>query len=219
MMIEVNCMPEKESIAPRKRKKGIETTERILNASAALFASNGYDGVSLHAIAAAAGIRESSLYNHFRSKADILETLFGIFRDARAEFRPSQDELDRLLPLMQPEELFRHILFYFGRHEDPLIENIAMVITNEKYKNATAAAVYYASIVNEPSDYYETLIGKMIERGMVRRVDARAFAEQYNYVSIALTKEYFMAKNGLADLETVVRYMIQTIRFFCGLMQ
>lgn len=44
------------------------------------------------------------------------------------------------------------------------------------------------------------LITKMDERGMGRKVDARTIAEQNNYVSISLTQEYFMAKNGLADM-------------------
>lgn len=208
-----------ESPAPRKRKKGLETADRILRASAELFAANGFDGVSLTQIAEASGMGESSLYNHFPGKNAILEALFERFRGSAPLFRPSREEIDRLLPHMTPEEIMKHILLYFGSHGDVLIERIAMVITNEKFKNPLAAAIYYECIVREPSAYYETLFQKMIARGMIRPIDARMFAEQYNYVSIALTKEYFMAKNGLADLETVVRYMVKTLRFYCSLMQ
>ena len=212
-------MNKNESPTPRKRKKGLETTDRILRASAELFAANGFDAVSLTQIAEASGMRESSLYNHFSGKNAILETLFEIFRSSAPLFCPSAEELDRMLPHMTPEEIMKHILLYFGSHGDDFVERIAMVITNEKFKNPEAAAVYYACIVREPSAYYEALFEKMIARGMIRSLDARMFAEQYNYVSIALTKEYFMAKNGLADLESVVRYMVKTLRFFCSLMQ
>lgn len=212
-------MQTKETPTPRKHKKGLETTDRILRASAELFAANGFDAVSLTQIAESCGMRESSLYNHFSSKSAILEALLEIFRYSAPLFRPSQEELDRLLPHMTPEEIMKHILLYFGSHGDAFVERIAMVITNEKFKNALAADLYYACIVREPSAYYETLFQKMIARGMIRPIDAKMFAEQYNYVSIALTKEYFMAKNGLADLESVVRYMVKTLRFFCSLMQ
>ena len=212
-------MNKNESPTPRKRKKGLETTDRILRASAELFAANGFDAVSLTQIAEASGMRESSLYNHFSGKNAILEALFEIFRSSAPLFRPSPEELDRLLPHMTPEEIMKHILLYFGSHGDDFVERIAMVITNEKFKNPVAATIYYACIVREPSAYYETLFQKMISRGMIRPIDTRMFAEQYNYVSIALTKEYFMAKNGLADLESVVRYMVKTLRFFCSLMQ
>lgn len=100
-----------------------------------------------------------------------------------------------------------------------LLLNTAMIINNEKYRNARAAEMYYRYVVAEPSSYYERLIKKMIARGMIKTVDARMFAEQYSYVSIALTKEYFLAKNGLADERTVVGYMVKTIGFFCGLMK
>ena len=203
---------------PQKRKRGLATMERVLETAAQLFAARGYDSVSLREIADAAGIRESSLYNHFSGKADILETLLVAFRDRAPAFRPAMEEMESLLPHITPEEAFKHVLFYFGRHNDVLAEHIAMIITNEKYKNALAAKTYYECIVAEPIAYYESLITRMVERGMVRPVDARAFAEQYNYASIALTKEYFMAKNGLADLESVVRAMIRSIRFFCAQM-
>ena len=121
--------------------------------------------------------------------------------------------------IMQPEEIFKNILFYFGGHVSGTIENIAMIINNEKYRNPRAAEMYYRYVVNEPSDYYERLIQKMSRCGMIRQIDARMLAEQYNYVSLSLTKEYFMAKNGLADMHSVVKYMIRTIEFFCGLMK
>jgi len=49
----------------QKRKKGLKTIRNILDISADLFARNGYDGVSMRQIAENAGIKESSLYNHF----------------------------------------------------------------------------------------------------------------------------------------------------------
>ncbi|WP_294948605.1 TetR/AcrR family transcriptional regulator [Sulfurivirga sp.] len=47
----------------------MSTCQRILEAATRLFAAEGYAGVSMREIAAAAGIRPASLYNHFDSKA------------------------------------------------------------------------------------------------------------------------------------------------------
>ena len=202
-----------------KRKQGIETKNKILESSAALFARKGYDGTTVHEIASAVGIKESSLYNHFDSKISILNSLLSIFKEKAPESRPSEEALDKMLMLMSPEEIFKNILFYFGEHENKLVENIALIITNEKYKNKLASEIYYRSVVEEPSRYFERLIDKMFEKGLIKKVDSRIIAEQYNYVCIALTKEYFMAKNGLADLHKVVKYMVTTINFFCSLMK
>lgn len=208
-----------EKTTQGKRKKGIETTNKILEEAAALFAHKGFDSVSVHTIASAVGIKESSLYNHFPSKTAILDALYDIFAEGAPKCRPSVQDLDAMLIIMQPEEIFKNILFYFGSHVSALLKNIAMIINNEKYKDEKAAHMYYEHMVKEASDYYERLIQRMIDKKMVKKVNARLFAEQYNYVSIALTKEYFMADNGLADEHSVVKYMIKTINFFCGLMK
>ena len=51
------------------------TKERILYEALTLFSSFGYEAVSIREIAAAVGIKESSLYNHFKGKRDILDTI------------------------------------------------------------------------------------------------------------------------------------------------
>jgi len=203
----------------QKRKKGLATTHQILNAAADLFARNGYDGVSVRQIAEKTGVKESSLYNHFKSKSDILETLFDEFIKNVPETRPSNEEIDKMLMIMEPEEVFKSILFHVGKNVCGTLSNTAMIINYEKFRNPRAAEMYYKYVVNEPADYYERLINKMIGLKMVKPVDARIIAEQYNYISIALTKEYIMAQYGLADVHSVVAYMIKTLKFFCGLMK
>lgn len=52
--------------------KGARTAERILEASVALFADQGYAAVSMRQIAAEVGMGQGALYNHFASKQAIL---------------------------------------------------------------------------------------------------------------------------------------------------
>ncbi|MGE5626657.1 MAG: TetR/AcrR family transcriptional regulator [Solirubrobacterales bacterium] len=203
----------------QKRKKGIETRRRVLDVSSALFAINGYEGVTVREIAKEAGIKESSLYNHFKNKAGILETLFDEFIKAVPETRPSLDEIEEMLKIMGPEEVFKNILFYVGKSVCGTLSNISMIINNEKFRNPRAADMYYKYLINEPSGYYENIIRKMIERKMVKPINPRLVAEQYNYVSISLTQEYIMSQYGLADADSVVSYMVRTLNFFCEIIK
>ncbi len=216
MNLAANATPAGET---KKRKRGIATARTILDSAAELFARRGYDGVSIREIAQKAGIKESSIYNHFHSKSEILESLYDEFVRFVPQTRPSDEELDRMLLLMEPEEVFKTILFHVGKSVGGALADTAMIINLEKFKSPRAAEMYVRYVVSEPAAYYERLIRKMAERNMIRPVDARLVAEQYNYVSIALTKEYIMAQYGLADERAVVGYMIRTLRFFCGVLR
>ena len=59
--------------------RGKDTKERIVEEAFALFASRGFHAVSVRDIAAAVGIKDASLYNHFSGKQAIFDA---IVRDA-----------------------------------------------------------------------------------------------------------------------------------------
>ncbi len=51
------------------------TKEQILAVALDLFSVRGYEATSISQIAEAIGVRKASLYSHFASKQDILDTL------------------------------------------------------------------------------------------------------------------------------------------------
>ena len=73
------------------------TKEIILFESLKLFADKGYDGVTVRDIAAEVGIKQSSLYKHYKSKQEIFDTLVDTmqlrFRDAATSFQLPNGEL------------------------------------------------------------------------------------------------------------------------------
>ena len=73
------------------------TKEVILYESLKLFADKGYDGVTVRDIAAEVGIKQSSLYKHYKSKQEIFDTLVDTmqlrFKDASASFQLPNGEL------------------------------------------------------------------------------------------------------------------------------
>jgi len=55
--------------------KGSKTKEKILKHSLKLFSSKGFKATTVRDIAGSIGIKQSALYNHFKNKDEILETL------------------------------------------------------------------------------------------------------------------------------------------------
>jgi TetR/AcrR family transcriptional regulator, cholesterol catabolism regulator len=73
--------------------KGVNRREEILEVARDLFARHGYAATSMRDIAAADGIKASTLYSHFRSKAEILRLVLTPFTDDLA--RAQQEALVR----------------------------------------------------------------------------------------------------------------------------
>ena len=53
----------------------MDTKNKILEVSLALFAKKGFEGVSVREIAREVGVRESALYKHYKNKEDILDKI------------------------------------------------------------------------------------------------------------------------------------------------
>lgn len=73
---------------PRRTSGGAATRERIIDAAERLFAERGFSGVSMPAIAAAAGITAGAIYKHFEGKEELF---FSIVRRA-VEAAPTTNE-------------------------------------------------------------------------------------------------------------------------------
>jgi AcrR family transcriptional regulator len=94
--------------APRQTSAGAATRERILVSAERLFAERGFSGVSMPAIAAAAGITAGAIYKHFQSKEHLF---FSIVRRA-VEAAPTVQEGEGLAG---PAALARIVAAYTTR--------------------------------------------------------------------------------------------------------
>ena len=86
---------------PTQAERRSATRARLLEAAADLFASHGIDGVSVDAVAAAAGRTSGAVYDHFGSKHGLLLALLDDWSGAlvaviSAQFEMSDNMADRL---------------------------------------------------------------------------------------------------------------------------
>ena len=76
-----------------KRERGKQRVAALLDAGAAVFAENGYDGATMTEIAERAGAAIGSLYQFFPSKAALAEALFDRFAERWAASFARVEEL------------------------------------------------------------------------------------------------------------------------------
>jgi AcrR family transcriptional regulator len=130
------------------------TRELILLESSRLFAARGYRGTSTHDIAAAVGVRQPSLYKHFRSKQEIAEELL------RRDLTAGIDALERLA----------------DEGGGPAVELYRYLQWEVRYVRSTPfdlRALYLDEILDLPefeegrsmNSRYSTLLRSIIERG------------------------------------------------------
>ena len=72
------------------------TKEKILQISIEKISKKGYDNVSIRSIAQDVGIKESSIYNHYKNKEDILDKILKKFLDILEETSLESSDLKKI---------------------------------------------------------------------------------------------------------------------------
>lgn len=163
------------------------TKQQILDAALELFSVNGYDGVSVKDIAWAVGIKDSSLYKHFRSKREIFNALLeGMNRrydEAVSYYNLPQGEIEQVARQYGENDLnwlktaVEAIFLFFV--QDPYASKFAHLLMIEQYKNNDAARLFNEWFMRTPLEFQSTLFERMIHEGYFREADPMAMAIQF----------------------------------------
>lgn len=148
----------------------MNTKERIIEKSLTLFSTHGYNAVTVRDIAAAVGIKASSLYNHFDSKQEIFDTIVDKYSTINESFFDKLNHSEYLDSLFDSEhhcisdnklaELCIKIYTFFS--DDKHIVKFRKMLTIEKYRNSNLSKLYTKifidDILNYQSKFFQTLI-------------------------------------------------------------
>ena len=161
-----------------------DTRQRIIEEALHLFASNGYDAVSVSQIAQAVGIKAPSLYKHFPSKRAIFDAIVEHMRQLDAEHAkqaevPGMDEEEAESEIDAPEPAkLRAFMVDRFRYwtEDGLAHDYRRMLTLEQYKSSENMAMYQKVLGSGPVAYIEDMLGAMLDDGLLRGDDPKRMA-------------------------------------------
>lgn len=192
-----------------------DTKKKILETAIDFFSRKGYTGVSVRDITREVGIKESSLYKHFKNKDEILETIFLNFRIDSAIILPPVERIDAILEAIGPEEFLNTGLKNFMKHaEDPNMRSIWRIMYIEQFRDPLAKEIYSHDIVRKTVDFLALAFGRMIARQQIRPFDPMTLAVEYQYPLFTMIMEYIMVKSDGMDSSDVERKMSEHVRFF-----
>lgn len=195
------------------------TKQKIFDTSIELFSKKGCNGVSMRDIAKAVGIKESSIYNHYKSKDELIDSIFDFFANSIKDYRPSETELDIMLNYMTPEDLFKQLLIRYGNMLNGKLDSIARIIYSEQFKNEKAKILINENLLMEPAIYINKLLNMLLEKKIIKQVDTTLLADEYNYVLFALSFEYAHAINDGRDVAPIIKKMFKHIEFICDFLK
>lgn len=170
------------------------TKEKIFDVSLDLFSQKGFDGVSVREIAREVGIRESSIYNHYKGKEAILDAIIDYFMSELTQSGPPEEYMDSLMD--QGPELFFEVgaKMYVEQVNTPTMEKIWRLVSIEMYHNEKIRNFYKEQLLEEPINIWEATFTKMIEKGLIKPFNPRTLAYEYFSFAIYLFFEYFVLK-------------------------
>ena len=174
------------------------TKERIADEALTLFSENGYKGTSVKSIADAVGIRDSSLYKHFKSKRDIFDTIVKEMQN-----RMSGLSFQVGLPLGEDYKseanaygeltvdglcaLSRQIFLFYLK--DDFVSRFWKMAAMEQYHSPEIYAVYHRIFMEESIAYQTGLFREMIRTGYFASADPEVMAISfYSPIFFLLTK-------------------------------
>lgn len=163
------------------------TKERILEAALALFAREGYAGVSMADIAGELGITKGALYRHYAGKRDIFESILRRMEQMDGENAANYDvpaepieqgaaaygdtEIESILAYS--EAMFRYWT------EDPFASAFRRMLTLEQYRDGEMARLYSQYITGGPLKYMADLFREMTARGCWKENDPMQLALEF----------------------------------------
>lgn len=152
--------------------------EKILRISIDLFSEKGYEGVTLREIAARVGIKAASIYNHFRSKEDILEQIAAFFRERLQTGVYPYFEINEGLCV---DTFIRNIddsnRSFFS---EPLYAKIGMILLREQFHNASIRKMLLEELIVRPRRVLAEGFKKLMDAGKMRAFDPVIAAMEFH---------------------------------------
>ena len=173
------------------------TKEKIMDVALHMFSERGYEAVSIRDICGEVGIKESTLYYHFKNKMDILDSLIAKFKEHIEELLIHIDEMPQMPSGTRKKKnagskdiidsyMMDSYLF------DPFCNLMIRLMMIEQFHNEEMRALYEKTMFTDPYDIYLRVFRMLASQGAFSESQVDAIVRRYHAYMTMLTYRYLL---------------------------
>ena len=173
------------------------TKEKIMDVALRMFSERGYEAVSIRDICGDVGIKESTLYYHFKNKKDILDSLIEKFKKHIKGLLSHIDEIDdnpskklKKNDVASSEVLDTYMMdsYLF----DPFCNLMIRLMMIEQFHNEQIREIYEKTLFTDPFNIYMKVFKKLASKGAFSESQSEQIVRRYHAYMTMLTFKYLL---------------------------
>lgn len=175
------------------------TKEKIETQALDLFSQYGYFGVSVRDIAGRVGIKESSIYKHFKGKKEIFDTITEHYMEKTANIFGEASDHPAFFQGISAEALINMMKSTFQTFaSDEYITKCRKLFMISAPGNPEIGNQYAQSFISTPIAFNTSVFTWVIEATKNKKAEAEVMAYQFYSPVFCILQEY---DNGIMTME------------------
>jgi AcrR family transcriptional regulator len=157
------------------RLSASDRKKQLVDTAMKLFSEQGFDGTSTRQIAEAAGVNESIIFRHFRTKEDLFWAVLSDHVERRGRNRRIREVIDR-------GHDFRQVLISIAEdllNRTPDDAAVTRLLFYSALRNSELSDRFFRTYAQDKFDMLSALIRSGIAQGRLRRVDPQIAARSF----------------------------------------
>ena len=200
----------------------MSTRDKIMDVALHMFSERGYEAVSIRDICGEVGIKESTLYYHFKNKKDILDSLIAKFKAHIDSLLVHVDEItaepdkkkkkksDEIGAQMMDSYMMDSYLF------DPFCNLMLRLMMIEQFHNEEIRELYEKTLFTDPYEIQLNVFNRLAIVGTIPAEDVEWIVRETHAYMTMLTFKYLL--NGNLTEERKAAYHKEVFEYMANIM-
>jgi AcrR family transcriptional regulator len=188
--------------------------KKIFDVSLKLFAEKGFYNVSMRDIAKEVGIKASSIYNHYKNKEEILDSIFEYFKANVDNIIYSEITQQLAEEKLDKDFLGKNLVTITQFMKMPIMNDLIKIIVKEQFTSEKIRAFLLVELVEKPRYYFEQYFTKLVEQEVVKPIDPKILTREYQSFLIYQHYANSLIDSTLIDTDRDEKEREEHFRFF-----